>query len=371
MPVDRDDWTQFLGRIAPRADRGASEAELRGKTVVITGAGGFIGSALARAIHSLSPRRMVFLDIAEHGLHELHFELGDTGSAPVKHYVVGDVCDPALLTSLFTQNPPDIVFHAAAAKHVWLMEHNPFTAARTNAIGTARALEAANTAGAEHFVLISTDKAVDPLSAMGAAKRIAELAVLANTGPVRAKAIRLGNVLGSTGSVVPLFRRQIAQGGPLTITDAACMRYFLSVDEVVQHLLSVLLVRETAPLLIARSGPPHSIVELAHFMVRHAHLDQHAIPLQSIGLRPGEKLTESLLAKDESAQDLDASSLQSVIAHAAQPALQFRSFFAQLEDAVHSRNLPALLLAIARMLPNYQPSSVLAGSAEATTASLA
>ncbi len=348
MPSDNYDWAAFLGRAAEALDADAIRLRLEGKTVAITGAGGFLGSALARRIGSFSPRRLVLLDVVEHGLHDLDSEFG----AVPRDLVIGDVCDSALIQDLFTLRRPDVVFHAAALKHVWLMESNPLAAARTNILGTRTVLEAANAAGAGRFVLISTDKAVEPAAIMGATKRVAELLVLANHGPAQASAVRLGNVLGSTGSVVPAFERQMARGGPLTITDARCTRYFFSLDEAVNVLLSALLLDQKAALAIPRAGAPQHVVDLADFLLHSARTD---VPIEYSGLRPGERLTEAMLAPDETARPSSGGSLQLVAPGAPLPG----SSVVRIDAAVRTRDLPALLLAIAEILPDYQPSPTL------------
>ncbi len=367
-PPPTPDWTSFLHRTPHPLDTLALAPRLHRKTILITGAGGFLGSALARALCSFSPARLILLDLAEHGLHQLDLDLGLDLHATPRTLVLGDICDPALLHDLFTRHHPDIVFHAAAAKHVPLLETNPLAAARTNILGTHAVLQAANTARTPHFVLLSTDKAVQPTSIMGATKRIAELLVITNAqshsrptpGPTRAAAVRLGNILGSTGSVVPLFQQQIARGLPLTLTHPACTRYFLSLQEAVEALLSALLLNEfdPAPLLIARAGPPRLIADLAAFLLQHAGLD----PRQTTPtpLRPGEKLTESMTAPDEHTHDLPIPQLQRVTTP-----LPLHLPIHRIEAAVHARSIPALLQAIAAILPAYQPSPTLLAEAEA------
>ncbi len=372
MPRGDRDWTRFLerasGGIFGVIDSRALGRKLEGKVVAITGAGGFIGSALARMLPRFSPEHLVLLDIAEHGLHDLETDFNEDYSGSIsRDLVVGDVCDAALLQDLFSQRPPDIIFHAAATKHVSLMENNPFAAAQTNILGTRTVLDAANRAGAQQFVLISTDKAVEPRGIMGASKRVAELIVLANTGPAQAKAVRLGNVLGSTGSVVPLFEWQLARGGPLTITDPDCARYFLSIEEVVEDLLSALLLDETAAVVIARTGAPRRVVDLAGFLVQSAGLDPKSIATAYSGLRPGEKLTEAMIGPAEIARDSSIGQLQYVTTSTPLPKERFKLSMDRLAAAVSSRDVHALLLAITHILPAYQPSPALLAYAAAAT----
>ena len=211
-------------------DRARATASLEGKRILVTGAGGSIGSALARSLVAFAPRQLVLLEAAEHSLYEIDAALPhELDFVPV----LGSVTQPALLKELFARHQPQIVYHAAAYKHVPLMEQNPFAAIENNALGTSVLVEAARAGGVEQFILLSTDKAVDPVSIMGASKRIGELIVLAAGG----KAVRLGNVLGSEGSIVPLFLKQIASGLPLTVTHASMRRYFLTISDAVTLLL--------------------------------------------------------------------------------------------------------------------------------------
>ncbi|HTF62431.1 MAG TPA: polysaccharide biosynthesis protein [Edaphobacter sp.] len=238
---DHDNGWRFLGREQEAFDESAIRSYVEGKRVLITGAGGFIGSALARSLCQLSVKHLSLLDIAESGLRELALDL-DRDSAVSRDLIVGDICDAAMLTDIFKRHRPQIVLHAAACKHVSLMEENPFAAARTNVLGTQQVAQVSSAFGADKMILISTDKAVSPIGIMGATKRIAELVVLGNRGATQMNSVRLGNVLGSTGSVVPTLQRQIAQGGPITLTDSDCTRYFVSINEAVRLLLSALLI---------------------------------------------------------------------------------------------------------------------------------
>jgi FlaA1/EpsC-like NDP-sugar epimerase len=355
---DIDNASSFIGREQEIFDQSGIQPAVAGKRLLITGAAGSIGSALAQALSHHSVDHLVLLDIAESGLHELGLDL-DRNSAVSHEEIVGDVCDTALLTDLFQRYGPEIIVHAAACKHVPLMEKNPFAAAKTNVLGTQHLVRTAVTFKADDLVLVSTDKAVHPASMMGATKRIAELTMAANRSAVRMKAVRLGNVWGSTGSVVPLLQRQIAQGGPITITDAACTRHFLSITEAVQRLLFALLSNQSSGIFVCEPGPAYRIVDLARFLVDDAGVDQREIQWRYIGLRPGEKLSEQMTADDEEVSAQSAYGLQEVL-YGSRPSLQFlNAAIDEIAIAIQERDLSRLLQAISRAVPNYVPSAYL------------
>src|SRR6202034_1453384 len=232
-------WESFLDRAPLTLNRAQASASLQDKRVLITGAGGWIGSALARSIAEFAPDQLVLLEAAERNLYEIDTALRQL-PCHIEHVsVLGSVSQPALLAEIFSRYRPQIVYHAAAFKHVPLMEQNPFAAIENNAIGTHLLVEAATTnTETEQLILLSTDKAVDPVSIMGASKRIAELVMLApRAAAVRMKAVRLGNVLGSEGSIVPLFLKQIRSGQPMTVTHREVRRYFLTTADAVNLLL--------------------------------------------------------------------------------------------------------------------------------------
>lgn len=350
-------WEQFLGRPPIAVDHEANHVALRGRRVLITGAAGSVGSALARRCSRLSVKNLILLDISEQGIFDLDSELDSEAAEQCRYSVVGDVCDAALLEEIFSKYEPEIVFHAAACKHVPLMERNPFTAARTNAIGTSRIAEAAVRQRSEQLILLSTDKAADPSSIMGATKRIAEHVVLANESSTQMKAVRLANVLGSSGSVVPTFEKQIAAGQPLTVTHRDASRYFVTMDEAVSLLLAATLESRASSIYIPMLESPQRIEELARFLIAESGTRKEP-GISFIGLRAGEKLHESLIAAGESLEVNPGSPLV-MASQKTTPTVEPGAVIGQMERAVTDRNLDELLRAIRTLVPEYQPSELL------------
>jgi FlaA1/EpsC-like NDP-sugar epimerase len=294
----------LLGREPVQLDEAGIAEVLRGKTVLVTGAGGSIGSELCRQVARYGPARLVLLELSEFNLYTLEQELGARFPGLPLVRLVGDVKDLAQLRHICTQHRPQVVFHAAAYKHVPLMEEgNAWAALRNNTLGTYHAALAAAEAGAERFVLISTDKAVNPTNVMGATKRAAERVVsqLAARHPgTRFMAVRFGNVLGSSGSVIPKFQEQIARGGPVTVTHPDIIRYFMTVPEAAGLVLQAAAIGESGQVLVLDMGEPVKIVDLARELIRLSGHTVEEIGITFTGLRPGEKLYEELLADLES-----------------------------------------------------------------------
>ncbi|MBI5335890.1 MAG: polysaccharide biosynthesis protein [Burkholderiales bacterium] len=289
-----------LGREPVQLDESAVAGLISGRTVLVTGAGGSIGSELCRQIARFGPARLVLLELSEYALYAIEQELSERYPHLPLERLIGDVKDLPFLRTCFARHRPHLVFHAAAYKHVPLMEgDNAWLALRNNALGTHHAALAAAEAGVERFVLISTDKAVNPTNVMGASKRAAEMVVshLAATRPgTRFIAVRFGNVLGSSGSVIPKFKDQIARGGPITVTHPEITRYFMTIPEASQLVLQASALAESGQVFVLDMGEPIRIADLARELIRLSGHTEAEIPIVFTGLRPGEKLYEELLA---------------------------------------------------------------------------
>lgn len=292
----------LLGRDPIVLSEDKIKAELSEKTVLISGAAGSIGSGLVKQILLHHPKKVILLDQAESPLYDLHNELISNVLTSELEVVIGDIRNKQRMLRLFEYSRPDIVFHAAAYKHVPLMENNPSEAIRTNVEGTKNLVDCAKEVKVKKFVMISTDKAVNPTNVMGASKRIAEMyAQLANRdGDTRFITTRFGNVLGSNGSVIPLFQRQIEQGGPITLTDERITRFFMTIPEACQLVLEAGAMGEGGEIYVFDMGESVKIVDLAKKMIKLNGLELGKdIEIKVTGLRPGEKLYEELLAQDE------------------------------------------------------------------------
>jgi FlaA1/EpsC-like NDP-sugar epimerase len=303
----------LVGRDVRQIDLAIAAAEVRDRTVLVTGAAGSIGSELCRLIAAMGPRRLVLVDINESGLFDLGEELRGTGTTDL-HEALVSIVDRELLVQLFAEERPDVVFHAAAYKHVPMLESHPIQAVTTNVIGTWNTIRCAAAAGTQKFILISTDKAVARHSVMGCTKRVCEQIVLAYRGPMACWAVRFGNVVGSRGSVVPLFERQIEMGGPVTITHPDVARYMMTIREAASLVLSTLTMSGPGRLYMLDMGEPIKIADLAGDLIRSRGL-RPGMDIQIVytGLRPGERMTEDLLAADEGWRPTTHPSIREVV----------------------------------------------------------
>ena len=292
----------LLGRDAIKLDNKGISALIKDKTVLVTGGGGSIGSELCRQIIKNEPKRLLILDIYENNLYDIELELKSKYPKSKIEAIVGSVRDKKRLKDIFEEFRPQLVFHAAAHKHVPLMENNPLEAVKNNVFGTYNVVNCADEYGVERFVLISTDKAVNPTNVMGASKRVCEMIVQSKDKVSKTEyvAVRFGNVLGSNGSVIPLFKKQIAAGGPITVTHKEITRFFMTIPEAVGLILQAVTYAKGGEIFVLDMGEPVKIYDLAVSLIKLSGYEPEVdIPIQVTGLRPGEKLYEELLMAEE------------------------------------------------------------------------
>jgi FlaA1/EpsC-like NDP-sugar epimerase len=349
-----------LGREPVRLEVSRVGGYLAGEVVLVTGAGGSIGSELCRQIARVGPQRLVLLDNAENSLFSIRRELEQDRHFNRTVAVLADIKDATRMREVFAEHRPGVVFHAAAYKHVPLMEENPIEALRNNAVATRIVAAAAGESQAKRFVLVSTDKAVRPATVMGASKALAEWAVAdaqRRFEQTRYTTVRFGNVLGSSGSVVPIFRSQIEAGGPVTVTDEEMTRYFMTIPEAVQLIIRSGQLGRGGEVFVLEMGDPVRIVDLARKMIQLSGRDPDTeIPIEIVGRRPGEKLHEELFNPDEQPAPTGADK----IVNAVRPPLDpewVEEAFAQVEELVYAgdaRGLAAVVSALAdgRVVPD-------------------
>jgi FlaA1/EpsC-like NDP-sugar epimerase len=343
----------LLGRTPVELDEKSVGQFLKGRVVMVTGAGGSIGSELARQVARYAPSRLLLVDRAEFVLFDIEQELlgrfHDVAVVPL----VGDVGDESRMRTIFSEERPEVVFHAAAHKHVPMMERHPCEAIKNNVLGTKRLGEIAGAFGAEAFVLVSTDKAVNPTSVMGASKRVAELVVqdLARRFPTRYVAVRFGNVIGSAGSVVRTFREQIRRGGPVTVTHPDMRRYFMTIPEAAQLVLQAGAMGKGAEIYVLDMGRPVRILDLAVGMITLCGFRPFDdIPIVFTGLRPGEKLYEELQLTGETlAKTRHPKIFIGRLGGTSTPVL--RTAVSELASLAEAGNADGIRRALARLLP--------------------
>ncbi len=332
---------------------------IEGKTVLVTGGGGSIGSEICRQLIPAKPRQIVIFDIYENTAYELLRELeADAEVEGIGLCVeIGSIRDPRRLETLFGAYRPDIVFHAAAHKHVPLMEHNPCEAVLNNIVGTRNVVERACEDGVGSFVFISTDKAVNPTSVMGATKRVGEMLVQARSraSSTSFSAVRFGNVLGSHGSVLPLFERQLAQGGPITVTHRDIERFFMTIPEAARLVVTAGAIAEGGEIFILDMGSPVRIYDLAErFIKMHGFEPHEDIKIEIVGLRPGEKLYEELFMDGERSRSTRSQSI--MISELDRcPVSGLDDAVSALESAARADDADAIRSLLSEVVGTYQP----------------
>ncbi len=332
-------------------------AFLRGRRVLVTGAAGSIGAELARQVARFAPAALVLMDRAENGLYFIQRELADVTPSFPLHAVIADLRDAAGVEAMLARHRPEVVLHAAAHKHVPLLEDAPREAVLNNVVGTRLLVDAAERHGIAHFVLVSTDKAVRPSSVMGASKRVCERLVQAASRRGRGVfcAVRFGNVLGSEGSVVPLFQRQLERGGPLTVTHPDATRYFMTVREAVRLVLQAGAIGRGGEVFLLDMGEPLRVLDIARQLIRLAGLREgEDVAVVFTGLRPGEKLHEELHSKDEHARMTRRDRILTWDL-APEDEMELRVDVAELEQVAETGEPDAIRDALRRVVPEYTP----------------
>jgi FlaA1/EpsC-like NDP-sugar epimerase len=350
------DLEDLLRREPVKLDIARIAGYLTGKTVLVTGAGGSIGSELCRQIAALSPKSLILLGKGENSIYEIHRELLGKYPGLQIEPVIADVRDNERIDRIFAHHKPQVIFHAAAHKHVPLMELQPDEAVRNNIFGTKIIAEAAHRFSAEKFILISTDKAVNPTSVMGVTKRVAELVIqnLNRNSKTKYAAVRFGNVLGSRGSVVPLFRQQIAAGGPVTITHPDMKRYFMTIPEAVQLVLQAGSMVQGGEVFVLDMGEPVKIIDMVYDLIKLSGLEPELdIKIKYTGLRPGEKLYEELLTAEEGTTATHHQKIyQANIKEVDAEKLQWGLMAFQNAESVEE-----IVVILARLVPTYHSSN--------------
>jgi FlaA1/EpsC-like NDP-sugar epimerase len=346
-----------LGRGAVELDNRRIEDKLSGRVALVTGAAGSIGSELCRQIARFRPDCLVAVEVAETALFHLEREMRQKFPEVSFRAEIGNIQDAQRLREIFRAVRPAVVYHAAAYKHVPLMEAHAFEAVANNVFGTFNVAVAAAEAGVEDFVMISSDKAVRPTNVMGASKRVAELVIrsLQNGGP-RFVSVRFGNVLGSNGSVVPIFKQQIAAGGPLTVTHPEMRRYFMTIPEAAQLVLQASTMGHGGEIFVLDMGEPVKIVDLARQLIALSGLTPNEdIRIEFTGVRPGEKLYEELNTDEEQTRPTYHDKVR-IFAGSSLPEDTTMKHLAALRSACERRDLDALVQELRRMVPDYSPS---------------
>jgi FlaA1/EpsC-like NDP-sugar epimerase len=352
-PVEVQD---LLGREAVNLDSAAIQNLVEDRIVMVTGAGGSIGGELCRQIARLNPKRLLMVEQAEGSLFNIEQELNENGLGSIALPLVADILDPDRMDYIFSRHRPEIVFHAAAHKHVFMMERQPAEAVSNNVLGTRQMALLAHAYQTKAFVFISTDKAINPTSVMGATKRLAEIQLMAiasrEDNKTKFIAVRFGNVLGSSGSVIPIFKRQIANGGPVTVTHPDVTRYFMTIPEAVGLVLQSSVLGQGGEIFVLDMGQPVKIVDLARQMIQLSGFKpDEDIEVKFTGLKPGEKLFEELQHKTE----LHASTPHPRIMRFTPQAMFSESGVQELEEFMYRMEPNELKQLLKRLVPEYEP----------------
>ena len=358
-PFETDFSTLFPERKPLYPDNFGNFAGL-GRCVLITGAGGSIGSALAQRICGASRLQLILMDHSEQAISALRREVNSGDRENQVKFVLGDIRDGQLIGNLLAEEKPDFIFHASAFKHVPLLEENPFAAVENNGLATWRLVQTAAKFAVARLLLISTDKAANPRSMLGVSKRLAELAVLRWTSSrARMSALRLGNVADSSGSVLPIFREQILRGGPLTVTHPEATRYFLTVPETCAAIATLASVQDASGLYWPAMGDPLLILKIARRMIQaDCNKNDTEIGVKITGLRPGDKLHEDLLSREESVGAEVAPGLRAICGQKVD-AESLDAQFQVIAEVTRRRDLAALLEVLREMVPEYLPGATL------------
>jgi FlaA1/EpsC-like NDP-sugar epimerase len=352
-PVEVQD---LLGRDAVNLDSAGIRGLVTGKVVMVTGAGGSIGAELCRQIAALNPKRLLMVEQAEGSLFLIEQELNESALGALAVPLVADILDAGRMEHIFARYRPEIVFHAAAHKHVFMMERQPAEAVRNNVLGTRHLARLAAAHGVAAFVLISTDKAINPTSVMGATKRLAEIQLMnlmaGNGHRTKFMAVRFGNVLGSSGSVIPIFKNQIAKGGPVTVTHPDVTRYFMTIPEAVGLVLQSSVLGKGGEIFVLDMGDPVKITDLARQMIElSGYRVGEDIEIKFTGLKPGEKLFEELQHHDEQHTPTEHPRIMRFTSRAAAGV----GDLGELESRLHQIEGNELKRLIQRLVPEYTP----------------
>jgi FlaA1/EpsC-like NDP-sugar epimerase len=364
----------LLGRKPVHLDQDSIRKRIQGKVVMVTGAGGSIGSEICRQIARFDPLAVVGFDEAETPLFQIDRELARTFPGLVFHPELGNITHTATLRRVMHRYKPSILYHAAAYKHVPMMERHVFAAVENNIFGTWNVAQEAVNHGVEDFVMISSDKAVRPTSMMGATKRIAELVIraLQKEGGTKFVAVRFGNVLGSNGSVVPIFKEQIAAGGPVTVTHPEMCRYFMTIPEAAQLVLQAFSIGKGGEVFVLDMGEPVKIVDLARNLILLSGFQpDRDIRIDFTGLRPGEKLFEELNLHDEHLLATSHTQIKSYICPVQLDAREMRAYLRELRQISNEQDVGRLLLLLKELILDYNPGSQLLRAALSTQPNLA